>query len=116
MDTSTKIAVAVLAGIGAAVIVAGVAEHYAMAKVQGNALQAATAALAAVNPCLQSSEPQVREFQRQAIAGGYYSGPEDGRYGRETQLALQGLIGTSAPAACSPRPSWWGPDSTTTNP
>lgn len=109
MDTSTKLAIAVLAGVGAAVIVAGVAEHYAHAKTPGNALQAAAAALAAVDPCLQSSEPVVREFQRQAIAGGYYSGVEDGEYGHETQLALQGLIGTSAPAACSPRPGWWKP-------
>jgi len=121
METSTKVAVGVVLGVATAIIAAGVAEHYAHAS-SSNALMAAANALAKVNPCLQSSEGAVRAFQTEAYAAGYSMGASsladavDGRYGPETEQALAGFIGTTAPAACSPRPSWWGADGTTTNP
>ena len=118
METGTKVAIAAAAGVAVALIAAGIAEHYAHARTPTNALQAAAQALMAVNPCLKSSEPQVREFQKQAIAANYLTGltSDDGRYGSETQTALAEVVGTSAPPACSPRPGWWGSPSTSTNP
>lgn len=33
----------------------------------------------------------------------------DGKYGSDTHTAAFARIGSSAPSACSPRPSWWAP-------
>lgn len=94
-----------------------------------SSVQAAAQALAAVDPCAQSSEQLVRNFQAAAglsITGGLgdpnaVSPPgTDGRYGGDTAKALA-LYVSNAPAACysfaNPnRPSWWGAVRTYTNP
>lgn len=116
MDTGSKVAIGVVLGVATAIVAAGVAEHYVHAG-PSNALQAAAQALLSVNPCLQSSEPQVRAFQAQAIAANYLTGltQDDGRYGSETRRRWPKWVGTSAPPACTAQ-SWWGAPGTTVNP
>jgi hypothetical protein len=95
-----------------------------------SAVQAAATALAAVNPCLQSSEQLVRNFQAaaglaQLNASGNWNAVSppgtDGRYGGDAALALAQYV-PNAPPACysnanpNNRPSWWGPAGTFTNP
>ncbi len=97
--------------------------------VSANVQQAATA-LAAVDPCQQSSEQLVRNFQAAAglsITGGI-GDPNavnppgtDGRYGGDAETALAQYV-PNPPAACysnanpNSRPSWWGAPGTYTNP
>jgi hypothetical protein len=66
----------------------------------GQTLTAAQA-LAAVNPCDQTNAGLVQAFQKSA------SVTPDGKYGHATAKALAKQI-PGAPAACSPRPAWWG--------
>jgi hypothetical protein len=92
-------------------------------------VQQAAAALAAVNPCLQSSEQLVRNFQAaaglaQLNAAGNWSAVSppgtDGRYGGDAAKAMAQYV-QNPPPACysnanpSNRPAWWGPPSTFTN-
>src|SRR5258708_508965 len=62
----------------------------------------AVAALATINPCLQVNVAIVYAAQK-AIGVA-----QDGKYGTATAAAAQKLL-PGAPAACSPRPSWWAP-------
>jgi hypothetical protein len=58
-------------------------------------------ALAAIDPCAQTNSSLVVAFQQSAGL------TADGKYGHATATALKKQI-ASAPAACSPRPAWWG--------
>jgi hypothetical protein len=85
-------------------------------------VQAAAAALAAVNPCLPSSEQLVRNFQAAAGLAQLNTSPgwnavnppgTDGRYGGDTAKAMAQYV-PNPPAACysnisTSRPAWWGP-------
>jgi len=66
------------------------------------AVPAAVAALATVNPCLQTNVAIV--YAAQTALGV----AKDGKYGTDTAAAARRIL-PSAPAACSPRPSWWAP-------
>ena len=92
-------------------------------------VQQAAAALAAVNPCLQSSEQLVRNFQAaaglaQLNAAGDWNAVSppgtDGRYGGDCAIAMKQYV-TNPPPACysnanpNNRPAWWGPAGTFTN-
>lgn len=77
--------------------------------------------LAAVDPCQQSSEPLIRQFQSaaglaqlNASAGWDQVTPQgtDGRYGHDCFVMMQTLGVANPPAPCSPRPGWWGPPGT----
>jgi hypothetical protein len=63
---------------------------------------AAVQALLTINPCAQSSAPAVAAAQR---ALGVMI---DGKYGNDTATAARRVL-PSAPAGCSPRPTWWAP-------
>lgn len=63
---------------------------------------APVAALANINPCLESSLDVVYAAQRALGVS------PDGKYGNDTATAARRLLPT-APAACEPRPAWWAP-------
>ena len=67
----------------------------------GTAVPAAVQALTTVDPCLQSSATLVATAQ---AAMGIAS---DGKYGTDSATRARALLGSAAPPACSPRPSWW---------
>ena len=92
-------------------------------------VQQAAAALAAVNPCLQSSEQLVRNFQAAAGLAQLNASPgwnsvtppgTDGRYGGDAAKAMAQYV-TNPPPACysnanpSNRPVWWNAPGTYTN-
>jgi len=66
------------------------------------AVPAAVAALASVNPCLQTNVAIVYAAQKALGVA------QDGKYGTDTAAAARRIL-PSAPAACSPRPTWWAP-------
>lgn len=66
------------------------------------AAPAAAAALAIVDPCYSGNVDMVCAAQK--VLGVSV----DGKYGNDTANALRKFI-PSAPAGCSPRPSWWTP-------
>lgn len=66
------------------------------------AIPSAVAALAAINPCLQANVLVVYAAQKALGVA------QDGKYGTATAAAAQKFL-PSAPAACSPRPTWWAP-------
>jgi len=92
-------------------------------------VQQAAAALAAVNPCLQSSEQLVRNFQAaaglaQLNASGDWNSVSppgtDGRYGGDAAKAMAQYVQNPPPACYSnanpgSRPAWWGAPSTFSN-
>ena len=65
-------------------------------------IPAAVQAIMSFNPCDQSNALFICQLQH---ALGM---PADGKYGNDTATAVRRLIPT-APAGCSPRPSWWTP-------
>jgi hypothetical protein len=65
------------------------------------AAPAAVQMLLGLNPCLQTNVEIVRAAQRTLGL------TPDGKYGNDTSTAARRLA-PSAPAACSPAPSWWG--------
>jgi hypothetical protein len=78
-------------------------------------VQAAATALAAVNPCLKTSEQLVRNFQG-AAGLAQLTGPgasavqpagTDGRYGHDVAAVLAKYV-PNAPPPCATRPAWWG--------
>lgn len=66
------------------------------------AIPTAVLALATINPCLQQNVAIVYAAQKALGVA------QDGKYGTATASAAQRIL-PSAPAACSPRPTWWAP-------
>jgi len=66
-------------------------------------IPAAVAALRGISPCDPSSALAV------CAAQSALGVKADGKYGNDTAAAARRVLGSAAPPACSPRPSWWAP-------